>query len=477
MIGTQDYMAFVISHPCSPCRNCKRRKLVQRIRHERIIGPILVLMSTELETNLLILSNGHGEDKVSSSVAKRMIEILRNFSIKASVNVLPLVGNGSAYFSIARDVHLAGPVKEFPSGGFVNHRPLVFLRDIREGLLGLIFSQFQSISKWRSDCVGRRLILAVGDVWPLFLATQAKTPFIFIGTAKSEYYVRDENGALQRRNFFEQVESLLSSVYYPWERTLMKQALAVYPRDALTALHLAKCGLTNVKYFGNPMMDDLEPTGKLLSKIHASLFLSNVLQYCGSNRIVLLPGSRQDEMYRNIEKLLASIKDFAQENRVLFLLSCPPSASPALIDTIICRWGWSCRSDTTDTMEYQLDASGLLVSFNEFSDCIHFSSVGIAMAGTATEQLVGIGRPVITIPGEGPQFTYSFAEAQKRLLGESVFFLEDASQVKVLLQELCTMSRTMRNKFVENGIRKLGKAGASKKIALDIVDIIRNMKE
>lgn len=46
---------------------------------------------------------------------------------------------------------------------------------------------------------GRKLILAVGDIWPVFLAAQSRIPFIFIGTAKSEYYVRDERGPLQRR--------------------------------------------------------------------------------------------------------------------------------------------------------------------------------------------------------------------------------------------------------------------------------------
>ena len=33
---------------------------------------------------------------------------------------------------------------------------------------------------------------------------------------------------------------------------------------------------------------------------------------------------------------------------------------------------------------------------------------------------VGLGMPVFTIAGEGPQFSYAFAEAQQRLLGKSV---------------------------------------------------------
>jgi len=39
------------------------------------------------------------------------------------------------------------------------------------------------------------------------------------------------------------------------------------------------------------------------------------------------------------------------------------------------------------------------------------------MAGTATEQFVGLGKPAIAIPGIGPQFTAAFAEAQSRHLG------------------------------------------------------------
>ena len=35
-----------------------------------------------------------------------------------------------------------------------------------------------------------------------------------------------------------------------------------------------------------------------------------------------------------------------------------------------------------------------------------------SMAGTATEQAIGLGKPVIQIEGKGPQFTKTFAEAK-----------------------------------------------------------------
>ena len=46
------------------------------------------------------------------------------------------------------------------------------------------------------------------------------------------------------------------------------------------------------------------------------------------------------------------------------------------------------------------------------------------MAGTAAEQTVGLSKPVLQLVGQGPQFTKSFAEAQRRIqvqYGRSVF--------------------------------------------------------
>ena len=49
-----------------------------------------------------------------------------------------------------------------------------------------------------------------------------------------------------------------------------------------------------------------------------------------------------------------------------------------------------------------------------FADAVAMAEAGLAMAGTATEQLVGLGRPAVTLAGAGPQFNEKFAEAQTR---------------------------------------------------------------
>ena len=60
----------------------------------------------------------------------------------------------------------------------------------------------------------------------------------------------------------------------------------------------------------------------------------------------------------------------------------------------------------------------LLLPAPAFAPALFASTLGLCMAGTATEQLVGLGRRAFTVAcGAGPQFTPAFAEAQVRLLG------------------------------------------------------------
>ena len=61
------------------------------------------------------------------------------------------------------------------------------------------------------------------------------------------------------------------------------------------------------------------------------------------------------------------------------------------------------------------------MNWNLFEATLSESNFVISMAGTASEQAIGLAKPVIQIEGNGPQFTKSFAEAQRRLLGRYVF--------------------------------------------------------
>ena len=81
----------------------------------------------------------------------------------------------------------------------------------------------------------------------------------------------------------------------------------------------------------------------------------------------------------------------------------------------------------------------VLLGKNTFNKWANMACVGLSNAGTATEQITGLGVPSISLPGEGPQFTKSFAKRQSRLLGGSVIVCENKKtlldNLKILINE------------------------------------------
>ena len=91
------------------------------------------------------------------------------------------------------------------------------------------------------------------------------------------------------------------------------------------------------------------------------------------------------------------------------------------------------------------------------------ADVGLSNAGTATEQITGLGIPSLSLPGSGPQFIKSFAKRQSRLLGGSVLVCKNK---KILLKRLSLLLREKVHRFKQSkiGKQRMGKSGASKKI-------------
>ena len=92
------------------------------------------------------------------------------------------------------------------------------------------------------------------------------------------------------------------------------------------------------------------------------------------------------------------------------------------------------------------------------------------MAGTATEQMVGLGKPVITIAGNGPQFTRQFAEEQADLLGCSINLIDKPAQAAEVLQKILQDPDYFQEVNL-NGLERMGQAGASLRIAKHIASL------
>ena len=427
---------------------------------------------------LLCLSNGHGED----TIALRILQELRH-TVPLELAALPIVGTGQAY--TAHGIPLVGPAQAMPSGGFVYMDGRQLMRDVKGGLLGLTGAQLRTVRSWARD---GGVILAVGDIVPLLFAWWSGAPYAFVGTAKSEYYLRDERGLLPRRSWFERMESWSGSVYLPWERWLMghRRCKAVFPRDTLTTRVLKKWQIPAFD-LGNPMMDGLEPTDiqfEINESINESVDESKVNQSEGDESeqklqekpltFVLLPGSRAPEAYENwqtILQTLAALVPVFQWRKLLFLGAIAPGLDLSKFQQAAESVGWWAASTTASDSQIRLEQlrSCLILTQSAFSDCLHQADFAIAMAGTATEQFVGLGKPAITLPGSGPQFTPAFAEAQTRLLGPSVTLIREPSEVIRAVQALLQDPDRLQW-IAENGPTRMGNPGAARRIVECLVE-------
>lgn len=401
------------------------------------------------EIKILCLSNGHGEDAIAVQVA----QALQQHSLQPSVAALPMVGLGQAYHH--HHIPVVGPTQQMPSGGFIYMDWRQAGRDVRGGLLSLTLKQLRVVRDWGKQ---GGVILAVGDIVPLLFAWLSGAPYAFIGTAKSEYYLRDEAGPLPRTSWFEQFEGIFGSVYLPWERWLMghDRCRAVFPRDRLTTEILQQFAIPAYD-LGNPMMDGLEPQKKLPIAISP----------LDSNRplvITLLPGSRPPEAYKNwqvMTQLVQTVTMRLWQRSLLFLGAIAPSLDLSLLQETLTAEGWR---PSSDPLTFTQRKAKLILTQTAYADCLHAGDVAIAMAGTATEQFVGFGKPVITLAGEGPQFTPAFAEAQTRLLGPSVILLSDPSKIVSVLDKVLNDPDYLQL-INDNGKKRMGTPGAAQRIA------------
>jgi uncharacterized protein (TIGR03492 family) len=410
---------------------------------------------------LLCLSNGHGED----TIALQVLKALRQLPHAPTIEVMPIVGEGHAYAKAGFTI--VGTVKQMPSGGFIYMDGKQLAKDIQGGLLKLTLQQLKTIRQWgKTSTPEPAMILAVGDIVPLLFAWQSGLPYAFIGTAKSEYYLRDETQWHPRHSWWDDRLALLTGgVYYPWERWLMgrSRCKANFPRDRITAQQLQQFGLPAYD-FGNPMMDLEAPAADRPIDVPEESPPLNIL---------LLPGSRAPEAYRNWDILLLALQNLVEQfhTRPLHLLAAlSPELSAEKLETALTQAHWTPTAPNLFTHgNHQLT-----LGFAKFSEYAHRADLAIALAGTATEQFVGLGKPAITLSGQGPQFTAAFAEAQTRLLGQSILHLTSPTQVASTVQTLLQNPDRLTT-IALNGQQRMGQPGSGSRIAQKLIQILNHL--
>ncbi len=425
-------------------------------------------------SQLLVLSNGHGEDVI----AVRILEELQQQPNPPQIFALPLVGEGQAYQKL--DIPLIGSVRTMPSGGFIYMDGKQLVRDMQGGLVQLTLNQIQAVRTWvnyRKQSSQKSGILAVGDIVPLLFAWVSGANYAFVGTAKSEYYVRDEIGLLKRKTRGARWENFSGSIYHPWERWLMSRhrCQAVFPRDSLTTRILQKWQIPAFDV-GNPMMDGLEPSFPTHNFYRRDIEKQELARPL---IVTILPGSRPPEAYSNWERIMVAASTLITKLRnqefsrdVIFLGAIASSLHCDSLSQLLQGFGWILQPQADNpvqiadqkTLVFKHNNAYFILTQKAYNDCLHLGDIAIATAGTATEQFVGLGKPAITIPGKGPQFTPAFAEAQSRLLGKSVILVQEPQAVGEAVLALLNNPDEL-HQIAENGVRRMGKSGAARRIA------------
>ena len=425
-------------------------------------------ISHGMSSRLLVLSNGHGED----GIALRVIRALQERRPSLDIAVLPLVGQGDSYAAAEAQglLRRIGPRQSLPSGGFSNQSLRGLLADLAAGMPLLSWRQWQEVQRWGK---GGDPILAVGDLLPLLMAWSSGGLFGFVGTPKSDFTWASEGpsgwGASPIADGYHRAKG---SEWDPWEWALMasRRCRLVAVRDGLTARGLRRHGVPALAP-GNPMMDGFsnEPCPAWLG---------------ATRRLLILPGSRHPEALGNGARLLAPLGGSspipgwgAKEAKPLTLLfPCPSQSGPGIWGAVLKSAGFSQGPLQPEAAaigavaSWQLEGRPVQVLLGSgcFERWAPWAEVGLATAGTATEQLVGLGIPALSLPGPGPQFKASFARRQSRLLGGAVVPCRSGAQLAERLT-LLLAEPLLRQQQGAIGQRRMGAAGGSEALAALVV--------
>ena len=401
---------------------------------------------------ILFISNGHGEDNHTSHV----IQTLRQLCPSLDMAAMPIVGEGKAYRNL--NIPIIGPTQTMPSGGFFYMKRLYLLKDFQSGLIGLTWRQLQAVLHYAPNC---DLIMATGDFVSQTFAYLTKRPFVSFISCLSALY----EGQLR-------LNPLL------WHDLNSSRCLAVFTRDSYTAYDLQRQGLTKAQFGGIPALDWLVPAGK---DLHLK---------ANGTAIALLPGSRMPEAARNFcleLQLVIEIAKVMPESGLQFRAALIPDLMEQL-DDIAKSQGWQHQQGvlTYSPPGSSADESPIVevrCYSNAFSDILCYSTLVIGMAGLAVDLAVAIGKPIIMIPGEGPQFTYQFAEAQTRLVGISGQIIgTKPATPEILKQAARRVVETLQDsdylaKCKENGPERFGPPGASERIARFLLTYLGETEE
>jgi uncharacterized protein (TIGR03492 family) len=390
---------------------------------------------------ILLLSNGHGEDLSGALIGRALAE--RGLTVDA----LPLVGHGRAYEQAG--IRLRGRTREYSTGGLGYTSAFGRLTELVQGQVIYLLSRLLLLLRIAPRY---QLILVVGDVIPVIAAWLSGRPTATYLVAYSSHY----EGKLR----------------LPWPCApclRQRRTRAIYSRDALTAADLTGQLQRSVHFLGNPFFD-------------GALSSSEPLKGHPSQRLGLLPGSRLPEALHNLELMLRVLERLPEPLRPAERLGLHAALvgklTPQEVAPLASRLGWKLQLEGEESCSLQRGPLQLQLEWGRFAAVVQQCDLLLSMTGTAAEQCVGLGKPVLQLVGDGPQFTANFAEAQRRLLGPGLFCAsgptgseEQLDGTAALLEQL--LARLLsdggwRAALQQLGRERIGSGGGAARMAADL---------
>ena len=393
---------------------------------------------------LLLLSNGHGED-LSGALLGKALQVCGH-----QVEALPLVGGGHPYRDAA--IPVVANTREYSTGGL----GYTSLRGrLTELIQGQVLHLLQALLRLLRIRKRYALVVVIGDVIPVMAAWLSGRPVATYLVAYSSHYEG-------RLNLPWPCGSCLSHPRFQ----------AVYSRDLLTADDLSSQLGRPVQFLGNPFMDPVLADAPALP--------------ARRRRIALLPGSRRPELEHNLQLMLALIQrlpaPLISSGELAIDLALIRALDDAALTKLATPLGWQLR-EASSGITLIKGSHRIDVRRGQFASVLQSADLVISMAGTAAEQAVGLAKPVLQMVGAGPQFTASFAEAQRRLLGPTVFCAEgdsgaastlDASaRLTLQLLERSSQDQRLQQRCRQQADERLGSMGGVARMAAAITALIK----
>lgn len=387
---------------------------------------------------VLFLSNGHGEDHETAHVIRALWQAAPDIRCAA----LPIVGEGHAYRALGMPI--LGPAETLPSGGFTYVNRWRLLGDLRAGLVGQTLRQIGAL---RARAKEFDLVFGTGDWVAQSFARASGRPYLCYIASLSAMY----EGTLK-------VGPILGGAFRSDRR------LDILTRDKPTADDLSRQGFARVHFGGLPSLDWIRPTGLDLAIDP------------GHKVVALLPGSRLPEAERNLAVMLrfAAIATAAGGHPVAFRAALVPALA-ARLPQVAADAGWTLDGTVLTGPEGRNGRPRIHCPPDAYNDILLACDIIIGMAGLAVDQGVAIGKPVLQIAGEGPQFNARFAEAQERLLGLSLRTIgpppvaDDALAGGAALMQATFDDTAYLAACARNGRERLGTPGGAHRIAARIL--------